>query len=48
MTKNKIVFTFATAEVNFIGQLFIKITELCTGKLKLKKLKITLLQRLRF
>ena len=36
--KNKIVFTFATAEVNFIGQIFIKITELLTGKLKLKKL----------
>ena len=38
MNKDKIVFTFATAEVNFIGQLFIKITELLTGKLKLKKL----------
>ena len=38
MNKNKIVFTFATAEVNFIGQIFIKITELLTGKLKLKKL----------
>ena len=38
MKKSKIVFTFATAEVNFIGQLFIKITELLTGKLKLKKL----------
>ena len=36
MNKNKIVFTFATAEVNFIGQIFIKITELLTGKLKLK------------
>ena len=38
MNKNKIVFTFATAEVNFIGQIFIKITELLTGILKLKKL----------
>ena len=38
MNRNKIVFTFATAEVNFIGQIFIKITELLTGKLKLKKL----------
>ena len=38
MKKNKIAFTFATAEVNFIGQLFIMITELLTGKLKLKKL----------
>ena len=38
MKKSNIVFTFATAEVNFIGQLFIKITELFTGKLKLKKL----------
>jgi putative hemolysin len=36
--KNKIAFTFATAEVNFMGQLFIMITELLTGKLKLKKL----------
>ncbi len=38
MKKNKIAFTFATAEVNFMGQLFIMITELLTGKLKLKKL----------
>ena len=38
MKKGNIVFTFATSEVNFIGQLFIKITELFTGKLKLKKL----------
>ena len=38
MKKSNIVFTFATSEVNFIGQLFIKITELFTGKLKLKKL----------
>ena len=36
MKKNNIAFTFATAEVNFIGQLFIMITELLTGKLKLK------------
>ena len=38
MNKNNIAFTFATAEVNRIGQLFIMITELLTGKLKLKKL----------
>ncbi len=38
MKKNKIAFTFATAEVNRIGQLFIMIIELLTGKLKLKKL----------
>ena len=38
MRKNNIAFTFATAEVNRIGQLFIMITELLTGKLKLKKL----------
>ncbi len=38
MKKNNLVFTFATAEVSPIGQLFIKITELLTGKLKLKKL----------
>ena len=38
MKKNNIAFTFATAEVNRIGQLFIMITELLTGKLKLKKL----------
>ncbi|MFL2520540.1 MAG: lysophospholipid acyltransferase family protein [Alphaproteobacteria bacterium] len=38
MKKSNIVFTFATSEVSFIGQLFIKITELFTGKLKLKKL----------
>ncbi len=36
--KNNIAFTFATAEVNFLGRLFIMITELVTGKLKLKKL----------
>ena len=38
MKKSNIVFTFATAEVNIVGQLFIKTTELLTGKLKLKKL----------
>ena len=38
MKKNNIAFTFATAEVNRIGQLFIMITELLTGKIKLKKL----------
>ena len=38
MKKNNIAFTFATAEVNRIGQLFIMITEFLTGKLKLKKL----------
>ncbi len=38
MKRNKIAFTFATAEVNKLGQLFIMITELLTGKLKLKKL----------
>ena len=38
MNKNNIAFTFATAEVNKLGQLFIMITELLTGKLKLKKL----------
>ena len=38
MSKNNIAFTFATAEVNKLGQLFIMITELLTGKLKLKKL----------
>ena len=38
MKKNKIAFTFATAEVNRFGQLFIMITELLTGKIRLKKL----------
>ena len=38
MKKNNIAFTFATSEVNKLGQNFIKIAELCTGKLKLKKL----------
>jgi len=36
--KNNIAFTFATAEVNIFGQLFIMVIELLTGKLKLKKL----------
>ena len=36
--KNNLAFTFATAEVNRLGQIFIMITELLTGKLKLKKL----------
>ena len=38
MKKNNVAFTFASSEVNKFGQNFIKITELCTGKLKLKKL----------
>jgi len=38
INKNKIAFTFATSEVSKIGQSFIKFIELCTGKLKLKKL----------
>ena len=38
MKKNNIAFTFASAEVNKIGQNFIKFTELFTGKLTLKKL----------
>lgn len=37
-TKSKIAFTFASAEVSFFSQQFIKIIELLTGKLKLKKL----------
>ena len=35
---NEIAFTFASAEVNKVGRNFIKFIELCTGKLKLKKL----------
>ena len=35
---NNIAFTFATSEVNPIGRAFIQVTELGTGKLKLKKL----------
>ena len=38
MEKNKIAFTFASSEVNFFSQNFIKITELFTGKLTLKNL----------
>ena len=38
MRKNNLAFTFASAEVNKFGQLFIMVTELLTGKLKLKKL----------
>ena len=38
MPNNNIAFTFATSEVNPLGRAFIQITELSTGKLKLKKL----------
>ena len=38
MQQNNLAFTFASSEVNKFGQNFIKITELCTGKLKLKSL----------
>tara|TARA_B100000029_G_scaffold118729_1_gene111829 strand:- start:9497 stop:10327 length:831 start_codon:yes stop_codon:yes gene_type:complete len=38
MTENNIAFTFASSEVNKLSQNFIKIAELCTGKLKLKNL----------
>jgi len=38
MKKNIIAFTFANSEVNKFGQYFIKLIELCTGKLTLKKL----------
>lgn len=38
MPQNNIAFTFASSEVNKLGQNFIKITELFTGKLKLKSL----------
>jgi len=38
MEKNHIAFTFASTEVNKIGQNFIKLMELFTGKLTLKKL----------
>ena len=37
-SKNNIAFTFASSEVNFLSQQFIKIIELLTGKIKLKKL----------
>tara|TARA_Y100001970_G_scaffold291235_1_gene427628 strand:- start:2088 stop:2924 length:837 start_codon:yes stop_codon:yes gene_type:complete len=36
--QNDIAFTFASSEVSKIGQNFIKLIELCTGKIKLKKL----------
>ena len=38
MKKNITAFTFANSEVNKFGQYFIKLIELCTGKLTLKKL----------
>ena len=38
MKNDTVAFTFANSEVNKISQNFIKITELCTGKLTLKKL----------
>ena len=38
MSQSKIAFTFASAEVNIISRQFIKIIELLTGKIKLKKL----------
>ena len=38
MKNNPIAFTFASSEVNKLSQNFIKIAELCTGKLTLKKL----------
>jgi len=37
-THSKIAFTFASSEVNFLSQQYIKIIELLTGKIKLKKL----------
>ena len=37
-SQNKIAFTFASSEVNLLSQQFIKIIELLTGKIKLKKL----------
>ena len=37
-SKKKIAFTFASSEVNFLSQQFIKLIELLTGKIKLKKL----------
>ncbi len=36
--QSKIAFTFASAEVSFLSQQFIKVIELLTGKIKLKKL----------
>ena len=38
MRDNNIAFTFASSEVNKFGQNFIKLAELCSGKLTLKKL----------
>ena len=38
MSQSKIAFTFESAEVNIISRQFIKIIELLTGKIKLKKL----------
>ena len=38
MKKKDIAFTFASAEVNKIGQNFIKLIELLTGKLTLRNL----------
>ena len=38
MKNNSVAFTFASSEVNKLSQSFIKITELLTGKLTLKKL----------
>ena len=38
MKNNTVAFTFSSSEVNKISQNFIKIVELCTGKLTLKKL----------
>ena len=38
MKNNNIAFTFASSEVNIVAQNFIKLVELCTGKLTLKKL----------
>jgi putative hemolysin len=37
-SENTIAFTFASAEVNLLSRQFIKVIELLTGKLKLKKL----------
>ena len=34
-SQSKIAFTFASSEVSFFSQQFIKITELLTGKIKL-------------
>jgi putative hemolysin len=38
MNSENLVFTFATSEVGFFGQKFIKLIELFTGKLRLKKI----------